>query len=339
MQTAHRVLVVGAGSIGERHLRCFRATGRAVVGFVEVKPELRQDVASRYHGAAAYESLEQALADGYTAAVVATPAPMHVSQATQLADAGLHLLIEKPLSLSLDGIDAMLGAVRARQLTAAVAYVYRAHPILSEMREAVVGGEFGRPLELVAVSGQHFPFYRPAYRDTYYARRETGGGAVQDALTHIINAAQWLVGSAQRVIADADHCLLPGVEVEDTVHVLARHGGVLASYSLNQHQAPNELTISVICQRGTARFEYHTSSWKSVIEPGQQWTVRAEVALERDTLFTQQANAFLDTIERRRPTLCSLEEGMDSVRITTAILKSIESRSWCDVKEAAHAFA
>ena len=45
------------------------------------------------------------------------------------------------------------------------------------------------------------------------------------------------------------------MDVEDTVHVLARHGDVLASYSLNQHQAPNEVTLTVVCERGTVRWE------------------------------------------------------------------------------------
>ena len=75
-----------------------------------------------------------------------------------------------------------------------VAYVYRAHPALMEMKQALDHGRFGRPLQVVAVSGQNFPFYRPAYRQTYYADRATGGGAIQDALTHVVNAAEWLVG-------------------------------------------------------------------------------------------------------------------------------------------------
>src|SRR5439155_16743169 len=119
---------------------------------------------------------------------------------------------------------------------------------------ALMSGRFGKPLELVAVSGQDFAFYRPAYQSTYYARRSTGGGAVQDALTHILNAGQWCAGDIDRVVADAAHLKIEDVDVEDTVHVMARHGDVMASYALNQHQAPNETTITVICERGTVRF-------------------------------------------------------------------------------------
>src|SRR5690606_32808909 len=131
-----------------------------------------------------------------------------------------------------------------RDVVAGVAYVYRAHPALEEMRQAIASGRFGRPVELVAVLGQHFPFYRPAYRTIYYRDRATGGGAIQDALTHVLNAGEWLVGPITRLACDAEHLVLDGVDVEDTVHLLARHGRVMASYSLNQHQAPNESTIT-----------------------------------------------------------------------------------------------
>src|SRR5580765_4887327 len=89
----HRVLVVGVGSIGERHLRCFQATGRAEVSFVEINDELRRAVAERYPVRGVHVNLESALADRPDIAVVATPAPMHVPIATQLAEAGVHLLI------------------------------------------------------------------------------------------------------------------------------------------------------------------------------------------------------------------------------------------------------
>jgi predicted dehydrogenase len=321
-------MVVGAGSIGERHVRCFLATGRAGVCFVEPRAEVRAAVAARYPAAAAFASVDAARGFGATAAVIATPAPLHVALAAQVVERGGHVLIEKPLSLSAEGIAELGEAVRARGLVVGVAYVYRAHPVLADMRRAVASGVFGRPLQLVAVAGQSFPFYRPAFRETYYARRDSGGGAVQDALTHLLDAGQWLVGRIDRVVADAGRLALDGVEVEDTVHVLARQGAVLATYALNQHQAPNEMTITVACERGTVRFANHASRWRSMEQPGGEWTERAAVALERDTLFTRQAGAFLDAIEGSAAPLCTLEEGADAVRATTAILRSIDDGGW-----------
>ena len=261
---------------------------------------MREKIAQRYPDAAAHASLDAALQDNFDAAVIATPAPLHVPLALRLVDRGVSVLIEKPLSVDLQGCEALAEAAHWRGVVAAVAYVHRANPILDEMRRAIHEGQFGRPVELVSVSGQHFPHYRPAYRQTYYARRETGGGAVQDALTHSLNLGEWLVGGIDRVVADIAHKVLEGVDVEDTAHVLARQGGVLSSYSLNQHQAPNEMSITVICEHGTVRFEGHQSRWRSMEKPGGEWIDHPHPPLERDTVFIRQADAFLDALEGKR---------------------------------------
>jgi predicted dehydrogenase len=260
--------------------------------------------------------------------VIATPANLHVPMAAQAAAAGAQLLIEKPLSTSLDGVDELQRLVECHGVTAGVAYVYRCHPALAAMRAEIGSGRFGRPVEIVATCGQHFPLYRPAYREIYYRDHATGGGAVQDALTHVVNAGIWLVGPIDRVVADLDHQVLDGVSVEDTVHLLARHGDVMGSYSLNQHQAPNEVTITVVCTAGTARFEYHQGRWRWMIQPGGQWTDEDTGPLERDALFVRQADAMLDAVEKRSPPLCTLAEARHTLRVNLAALTSAERRAW-----------
>jgi predicted dehydrogenase len=328
MSSRKSILIVGVGSIGERHLRCFQSTGRADVSLCELNPVLRKTVAERYQVARAYDDFDRALADRPDGVVICTPAHLHISLALTAARKGIHLFIEKPLSTTVEGIDPLREEVARQKLVAGVAYVYRAHPALAAMREVIVSGRFGEPVEFVAVTGQHFPFYRPAYRDTYYKSRATGGGAVQDALTHIINAGEWLVGRVDRLVADAAHQVLEGVDVEDTVHVLTRHANVMGAFTLNQHQAPNEGSLTVICKKGTARFEMHNSRWRWQTEPGQTWHDETAAVLERDTLFTRQAESFLDAIGGVRPPLCTLDEGLQTLRVNLAVLSSMEQRQW-----------
>jgi len=329
--TTHRVLVVGVGSIGERQLRCFKATGRADLSFCETNQVLRRTIADRYAVGRHYATLDEALEDRprcFDVAVVCTPALLHVPMATQLVQAGIQTFIEKPLSLSLGGIPELEELAKRRGVVAAVAYTYRSHPTLQHMKAALDSGRFGRPVQIVSVWGQHFPKYRPAYREIYYTSRATGGGIIQDVLTHAINAGEWLLGPVDRVMADAAHQVLEGVEVEDTVHVVARHGDVLACYCSNQHQAPNELTITVICERGTAKFELHTGRWLSMTEPGGEWQEEFDFGGERDDIFVNQANVFLDVVEGKAEPRCTLAEGMQSLRATLAILASSDDPPW-----------
>lgn len=331
MTPIHSILIVGVGSIGERHLRCFQHAARASLGICEVNASLRTEVARRYGVERCYASIDDAPTNDFSAAVIATPAPFHIPLARQAVDRGMHVLIEKPLSIDFDGVKELIQAAARRQVTTAMAYVMRCHPALAAAREAVLSGRFGPPLQIVTVSGQNFPLLRPAYRDTYYAKRGSGGGAVQDALTHFVNAVQWLVGPMDCVMADVAHLSLPGVEVEDTVHVIARHGEVLASYALNQHQAPNESTITVVCEQGVVRIALHSNRWAYFERGPDAWIEQSFHQLQRDDLFTRQANAFLDAVDAKSAPLCTLDEGAQTLQANMAILAAADHAAWTTI--------
>lgn len=328
MTRRHNVLVVGVGSIGERHLRCFQATDRTSLSLCDINDALRQQVAQRYEVDNAFATLDQALKVEHDLAVISVPAHIHIPVALQCAHHKIHLLIEKPLSTSLEDIETLKRVIAHNRLVAGVAYIHRYLPTLQRLQEELRSGRFGKPLEVVVTSGQCFPFYRPAYRDIYYTDLRTGGGAIQDALTHLVNAVEWLVGPTERVIADADHLALEGVTVEDTVHMLARHGPVMVNYSLNQHQAPNEVTFTIVCEGGTLRSENHTSRYRWATDPGGHWNDVPIEPVERDVSFVLQANQLLDAVEGQCTPVCSLEEGEHTLRVNLAALRSVEKQSW-----------
>ena len=115
MSERPNILIVGVGSIGERHLRCFQATNRCDLALCETVVERREAMAEEF-GVAAFASVDEALDAGlFEAAVIAAPAPFHIPLATQLTEHGLHLLIEKPLSISLDGVADLQRLVEEKQ--------------------------------------------------------------------------------------------------------------------------------------------------------------------------------------------------------------------------------
>jgi predicted dehydrogenase len=328
-----RILVIGTGSIGERHVRCFMATGRADIGICEINPELRETVAKRYNLKEVYGDLSLALTKSWNAVLVATPAHTHIPIATEVARAGIHLLIEKPLSTSLDGIDELQRIIKKKKLIAAVSYNHRAHPGAEALKAALDSGRFGKPLQLYMASGQHFPFYRPAYRDIYFADPKQGGGAIQDSITHTLNLAEWLLGPITRLVVDAAHQYLDGVSVEDTVHIIARHGDVMATYATNMYQAPNESFLTVVCEKGTVRFELHKKRLRVMMQVEGTWEESLHELPDRDAWYVRNANCFLDVLEGKCEPLCTLAEGLQTLRVNLAALRSVEKRAWQNIGE------
>ena len=330
----HDILVIGAGSIGERHICCFLKTGRARVSVCEIDRALLGRIANDYDLSQACEDFGDALSSKPRAVVIATPAHLHVPMAIRAAEAGCHLLIEKPLSTDISGVEDLKRRVLEQRLVAEVGYTFRHHPLVAKVKDQIDQGCWGLPLQLTIVSGQHFPTYRPVYRDIYYARHETGGGAIQDALTHFLDTAQWWLGSIDRLTGDMEHLSLKGVEVEDTVNVLARHGNIMASYNFNQHQYPNESIFTLVCEKGTLRLELCSNRLRIMDRPDGEWEDEISNAFQRDNIFVSQANSFLDAIEGQPSISCTIDEAKHTIGCQMALLEEAnQSPRWQTVNK------
>src|SRR2546422_294759 len=118
------ILVVGCGSIGERHLRCFQKTGRASVAAGDANTALLQRI-TRQYGVSGHPNLEAALnAARFDGIVICTPAHTHIHLALAALKHGAAVLIEKPLSVSLEEVDALQDAMAKTRKFVGVAYIY-----------------------------------------------------------------------------------------------------------------------------------------------------------------------------------------------------------------------
>lgn len=327
INTKEKVLIIGTGSIGERHLRCFLATQRADVCFCEPNSAQRTAIAAKYP-APGYASVDEALENEQpTAAVICTPAQTHLPIATQLLQQGMALLIEKPLALSVAEAETFLALSEGHNRPVLVAYVGHQHLPMIAAREALGDRKYGPIRHVVVTQGQNFPTFRPAYRDIYYARHETGGGAIQDALTHMINAAEWIAGPISRIFCDAEHLVLEGVEVEDTVNLIGRSADqCLYSFSLNQFQAPNETVLTFHCEKGSVRAAIHRGEFSEMALGEAEWRSRTWPDGGRDAIFIRQAEQFLDACSGGTTHLSTVAEALQTLKVQAAALQSSRSR-------------
>lgn len=330
------LLIIGTGSIGERHLRCFQQLGRCEgIGICETREVRRDRIASRYGVPRdlVFADLDVAVESGrFDAAVIAAPAPTHVPLGQRLAGLGWHLLIEKPLSLSREGVDELERTVADRGVTVAVGYVHRAHPAVEALKGAIDSGRAGRILQVRLASGQAFATLRPAYRDVYFARPEMGGGAISDMMTHLYHVGDWLAGPIERLVTDAAHRHLEGVTVEDTVHSLTRQAdGVMGSYALNLYQHPNEVEIVIVGEDGTLKAEYAKKRWSWVTEPNGDWNHEAVEMAEIDVIYRRQSAAFLDAVAGEGMVCCPLADAIRTLEVNLASHRSVAQGAWIDL--------
>src|SRR5262249_6914995 len=150
----------------------------ARVSACDTNPALLDKMRNEY-GVSTFASLKDALgANKFDGVVICTPAHTHIAVALTAIRSGAALLIEKPLSVGLDKIDELKSEIANAKKFVGVAYVYHLMPGIQGARGFLRTGAFGKPLQVSVVSGQNFPFFRPAYREIYYNNHATGGGAI-----------------------------------------------------------------------------------------------------------------------------------------------------------------
>lgn len=214
MSERPRIVVVGAGLIGRKHIETVAARAQ-LAAVVDVDPDARK-VAAR-HGAPWFAELGDALQSSHPdGAIIATPNQLHAEQAVLLAGAGVPVLIEKPVADTVEAAARIL-ACEASGARILVGHHRRHSPIVRAARDAIAGGRIGR---IVAV-GATFLLYKP---EDYFApewRRRPGAGPVFINLVHDVDLLRHFCGDIVAVQAMESRDIR-GFGVEDTAAAILR---------------------------------------------------------------------------------------------------------------------
>ncbi len=326
----HRVVIVGTGGIGRRHIKGFAETGRAVLSYVEPDTTRRSSAESLYAPQSSQADLEHVDLAAQDLAVICAPAHRHVDIMMTCARAGLAFLVEKPLAVTMDGVDAVLRQVDDKGIIARVGYTRRNAPELKAMRAHVLDGKIGVPKLAYVNASQEFPKYRPDYRETYYSSPEMGGGAILDAASHSFDALIWMLGRPTTVGAMHDRMALEGSRTEDTCLVNIRfEGGAMANLTINQFQKRHVSTFEMIGTCGNLMLDH--STLKFADDDSGAWAEQRDfmeglAPMEaHQARFALQANAMLDALEGKPDDLATLEEARLNLALALAA-----KRSWLE---------
>jgi len=325
-----RVLIVGQGSIGQRHLRILRENlPQADIRVLRHRPG--SGVSELANGV--YHDLADACTFAPQVAIIANPTPFHLQVATALVAVGSHLLIEKPLSHDLAGVEALLHQAHAQGVVLQVGYNLRFLPSLSRFRHLVHQGEIGQVLSIRCEIGQYLPTWRPDsdYRQGVSAQRSLGGGVLLE-LSHELDYLRWIFGEVDWVRAYLGRHSQLEIDVEDVAHLIlgfrpgAAFGaaaGPVAALSLDFLRHDPTRLCTAIGERGSLRWNGLTGTVEVYPAGGEGWQVVYHHPHQRDDSYHAQWGHFLDCVHSNRPPLVSGEDGYAVLKIVAAARSSL----------------
>jgi len=315
-------LVAGSGSIGRRHLENLRRLGETAATLYRTG---RRDPAAPVVEAPQQFDLARALASRPRAVLVCNPSALHLPVALAAARAGAHILVEKPLSHSLEGVDDLAAEVRRRRLVALMGFQYRFHPSLRRVKAWLEDGAVGDVVSARVHWGEDLASWHPGedWRRGYAARADLGGGAVR-TLCHPFDYLRWLLGEVESVVAELSGTL--GLDVEDVAHVSLRFAsGALATVALDYIQRPRTHGLEIVGSRG--RIRWADEDGVAYLHDAHRDRVTPFVppaGFSRNSLFLDEMRHFLACLDGREEPQCPLADGRAALEVALAALRSAE---------------
>jgi predicted dehydrogenase len=339
-----KFLLIGLGGIGQRHARnlralygdrceliAYRVRGAGAVLNEGLQIDSPNGLEERY-GIRSFGGLDAALNERPDAALICNPTSLHMAVALAAARAGCHLLIEKPLSHSLDQVEELDQIVKRSSLVCMIAYQLRFHPCLKLAHRLLNEGAVGRVIACRATVGEYLPSWHryEDYRTMYASKRTLGGGVVLSQI-HEVDLLYWLFGRPKHVVSMGGHLSDLEIDVEDVASTLLSYDRMVAHLHQDYVQQPPARQFEIIGSAGKINVDLRAATLQAFGSSGDSTTFQSFPDLQRNALFLQELQCFTDAVEKGTAVPVDLAAGRQSLEIALAIRRSLETGTQIDM--------
>jgi predicted dehydrogenase len=309
--------IIGLGSIGCRHLRLAREL-QPEFNIIAVRSGMGKKVEDEKLANSTLFSLKDAIEAGIQAAVIATPAVHHIQQAIELMGNGIHVLIEKPLSHSLDNLDELLRVKQNSKVVCLVGYCLRYNSGALKFHNMLNNKKIGQILHVQVNCGSYLPHWRPDqdYRQSVSAIKELGGGVLLE-LSHELDYIRWFFGDMKSVYANIQNSGTLDINADDSTDMIFESElGFSVSVHLDFNSQNTRRKCIVRCANGALIWDAIANKviWQPTDDPEEIENFNND----NDFIYREQLKHFFDCIENKKLPSVSINDGV-------AVLNMIES--------------
>ncbi len=321
------ILVVGTGSIGTRHIENLLSMDTSVSAY-SYRAERGGPLFKQY-GIRVFQSIENAFDSEPDAAIICNRTDLHMKTAIAAAARGIHVYIEKPLSHSKKGINELRKLTESESLIVEIGCMMRFHPGLRTIQDLLKRDEIGKPYFARVCVGQYLPDWRPNqdYVQSYSAKSDYGGGVLFD-LIHELDYLYWWFGPVSDVSAFLDRVSNLEIETEDVSQLLLRFSsGLVAQVEMDYLSPFFRRNCEIVGSKGIIFWDYQSGKVTLKIKGTSEARVFDQpVSFERNTMFVDHMQYFLNRIKTGGDPAVGLEDGIDVLKVALAAHRSSETR-------------
>ncbi len=335
--------IIGYGNMGSSHARFFaqnKVPGGQLAAVADVDPARLAALKADHPHIAAFGTHHEMLKSGLIdAVIIAVPHYDHPSIAIDSFAAGMHVMCEKPLCVSVKAGRALIAEYEAKytHLKFGIMFNQRSNTVFRKLRELIAAGEMGRILRVTWLITDWFR------SDAYYASggwRATwageGGGVLINQCPHNLDLIQWITGMMpKRVIAHASVGKYHPIEVEDDVHAtLLYEDGAVGHFITTTGECPGSNRLEISGDRGRIVVDNGVMTWNRTRVPvldynkttsqhfmgPERWDVQVPVGAQPQEQHPEVLKAFVKCLQTGSPMMAEGVEGIRGLELGNAIM-------------------
>ncbi len=316
------VLVVGYGSIGKRHitnlskfpnLQIFVCTNR------------KHDLFLKNKKCKVFNSLDDCIKQKLDVAFITNTTNLHVKTAIKLANANIHIFIEKPLSNSTNDVKLLLNTIKKKKLVTMMGCVLRFHPAIKKIKEIISENKIGKIISIHAENGSFLPDWHPYedYKKSYASRNDLGGGVVLTNI-HELDYLYWFFGNVNEVFSITGKFSDLKIDVEDLSSILLRFkNNIIAEIHLDYFQKPSVRSCKIVGMHGTVYWDSSINNVQLYDVNKKKWINKLKLKnYDVNNMYLDEMKHFFECVNKGEKSINSIEEGAKILNIAIAVKKS-----------------
>ena len=317
-----KILIVGYGSIGKRHIKNLTSTKNYSI---IVCTKQKQDSFLKKRNCKIFNSIDRCIKEKPDIALITNETRYHIDTAIKLANSGIALFIEKPLSDSLKRIDKLTSIIKKKKITTMVGCNLRFHPCIKKLKKLISTNKIGRIISIHAENCSYLPDWHPYedYKEGYSARTELGGGVVLTNI-HEIDYLYWIFGNIKSVYSVTGKFSDLQITADDFSYLLLEFKNkILGNVHLNFFQKPPSRFCKIIGTDGIIHCNLLTNNIKIYNSKKKKWSQYLKLKnYNYNDMYVEELRHFINCVRTNKKTINSVNDSINSLNVVINAKKS-----------------